>query len=181
MVELESVSYISAFIAGFFMFLAPCTLPLIPAYLGFISGVTEKEIKTAGSQKLVRKKVFKNSVLFSFGFSLVLVLSGLTAGFLGSVVPHILREAFVIAGGMLIIVFGLFMMGVFKSSFLTKERKVRLPSWIKVGTPVSSFLLGIAFAAGWTPCFGPVYGLILFYASSTSTAVTGRYFSQCLL
>ena len=173
MVELETVSYLSAFFAGFFMFLAPCTLPLIPAYLGFISGVTEKEIGDKSAGKNARRQVLFNSALFALGFSLVLVLSGVLAGYIGSMVPHEVKNIFTIFGGLLIILFGLFMLGAFKSNFLSKERRVGVPSWLSVGTPVSSFLLGVAFATGWTPCFGPIYGLILFYASDSGTVMTG--------
>ncbi len=173
MVALETVSYLSAFIAGLFMFLAPCTLPLIPAYLGFISGVTEKEIADEKTGAKARRFVLLHSVLFALGFSLVIILSGTLAGFLGSVIPYEARGLFKIFGGVLIMLFGLFMLGVFTSNFLSKERRVKLPQWFSVATPVGSLLLGIAFATGWTPCFGPVYGLILFYAGNSGTVMAG--------
>lgn len=173
MPELEPIFFISAFVAGFLMFLAPCTLPLLPAYLGFISGVTEKEIQEPETRARARKNILKNSFMFVSGFSIVLILSGMSAGFLGGLISVEVSEFLIGAGGVLIIIFGLFMMGLFKLSFLTRERRVKIPQWLTVGNPKSAFLLGSAFAIGWTPCIGPVYGTILIYAGSTQTALTG--------
>jgi cytochrome c-type biogenesis protein len=173
MPELEPLFFLSAFFAGTLMFLAPCTLPLLPAYLGFISGVAEKELTEPDTKKWARKHILKNSLLFVLGFSTVLIFSGLSAGFLGSLVPQVVTTIFTFLGGILIVFFGLFMMGVLKTSFLTRERKMRIPQWLTVGTPFSSYLLGTAFAVGWTPCIGPVYGTILIYVGSTQTALTG--------
>lgn len=155
------------------MFLAPCTLPLLPAYLGFISGVTEREIKDVEIRKRIRVHIFKNSLMFVVGFSTILILSGITAGYLGGRIPFHFGRFFEILSGLLIITFGLFMMGILKLSFLQKERRIQIPKWLTVGTPLSSLLLGIAFAIGWTPCLGPVYGTILVYAGNTSTIFSG--------
>lgn len=173
MPELEPIFFLYAFIAGVLMFLAPCTLPLLPAYLGFISGVTENEIRHPETKKKARKHIFKNSLFFVFGFSTVFILTGMSVGFLGSLIPPVITNLLTIAGGILIIVFGLFLVGALTSSFLTRERRVRIPSWLQVGIPSSSYLLGFAFAIGWTPCIGPVYGTILIYAGSTQTALAG--------
>jgi len=173
MPELEPIFFLSAFFAGTLMFLAPCTLPLLPAYLGFISGVSEKEIHDSHTKKVARKKIFVSSIFFALGFSIVLIFSGLTAGFLGSLIPLTIKEFFTTAGGFLIVLFGLFMMGFFNISFLNREHRVQAPTWLKIGTSSNSFLLGSAFALGWTPCLGPVYGTILIYASSMQTAFTG--------
>jgi cytochrome c-type biogenesis protein len=173
MPELEPIFFLSAFFAGVLMFLAPCTLPLLPAYLGFISGVTEKEVLHPDTKKWARKHILKNSLMFVLGFSTVLILSGLSAGFVGSLVPQAVTSTLTFLGGVLIIIFGLFMIGVLKSSFLTRERRIPIPQWLSVGKPFSSYLLGSAFAIGWTPCIGPVYGTILIYAGSTQTAFTG--------
>ncbi len=173
MLELEPLFFLSAFFAGVLMFLAPCTLPLLPAYLGFISGVTEKELQNPDTKKRAQRNVVKNSILFTTGFSLVLVGAGMSASFLGSLVPKNIVSTFTLLGGMLIVVFGLFMMGIIRMSFLTRERRLKIPRFLSVGSPVSSFLLGSAFAIGWTPCIGPVYGTILIYASSTETVFQG--------
>lgn len=173
MPEIGLLFFFSAFFAGVLMFLAPCTLPLLPAYLGFISGVTEKEIREPSTRSWARNNIVKNSLMFSLGFSLILILSGMSAGFLGGLLSPSVLHVLSIAGGVLIIVFGLFMMRVLKLSFLTQEKRLPIPKWLTVGNPKSSFLLGSAFAIGWTPCIGPVYGTILIYAGSTQTALTG--------
>lgn len=173
MPELEPFFFFSSFLAGFLMFLAPCTLPLLPAYLGFISGVTEHEIAHPETKKWARRHILKNSLMFVLGFSFVLIISGLSAGYVGSLIPPAIIELFKLLGGVLIVTFGLFMVGVLKISFLTKERRLHIPKFLSVGSPSSSLLLGSAFAIGWTPCIGPVYGTILIYASSTQTMLTG--------
>ena len=173
MIPIEPVLFFSAFIAGLLMFLAPCTLPLLPAYLGFISGVTERELREKEKRAGLRRKVLKNSIFFVLGFSFVVIFTGITAGMLGSFVPHYFGRALEILGGILIMVFGLVLMGVLKPALLTKERKISLPKWVGVGNPRSSFLLGMAFSLGWTPCLGPIYGTILIFASSTETILVG--------
>jgi cytochrome c-type biogenesis protein len=175
METLEPIFILSAFFAGFLMFLAPCTLPLLPAYLGFISGVTEQEIAHPETRKQARKHVRNNSMMFLLGFSFVLILTGLSAGYIGSLISPAVRNTFAIFGGLLIMIFGLFMVGLIRPSFLSKERRMRVPKCISIGNPLSSLLLGSAFAIGWTPCIGPVYGTILIYASSTQTLLTGAF------
>lgn len=173
MIELSPFFFFSAFFAGVLMFLAPCTLPLLPAYLGFISGVTEVEIRGPETRKRARMLVMKNSLMFVLGFSSVFMVTGLTAGLLGNVVFPIIGKVLSTIGGIIVIVFGLFLMGGFKSNFLNKERRLAVPKWVNIGTPISSALLGGAFAIGWTPCIGPVYGTILIYASTSETLLTG--------
>ncbi len=173
MLGLEPIFFISAFFAGVLMFLAPCTLPLLPAYLGFISGVTEKELEDFETKKIATRHILKNSLMFVSGFSFVFILSGMVAGLLGSFVIPLFGTVIKIMGGLLIIVFGLFMMGLLKTSFLMSEKRISTPKWLTIGTPISSLFLGAAFAVGWTPCIGPVYGTILYYASSTETVFAG--------
>ncbi len=173
MPELEPILFFSSFFAGILMFLAPCTLPLLPAYLGFISGVTEKELQNFETKKIATKHILKNSLMFVFGFSFIFILSGMLAGLLGSFFIPSFGTAIKIVGGLIIIIFGLFMMGLLKTSFLMRERRFSAPKWFTIGTPISSLSLGAAFAVGWTPCIGPVYGTILFYAGSTETMFAG--------
>lgn len=173
MPAIEPLFFLSAFIAGTLMFLAPCTLPLLPAYLGFISGVTERELREGSQRYLARKKVVKHSAFFVTGFSVILVTLGIVAGVSGSFFTTFFGRALPVVGGSLIIFFGLFLIGSVRSKTLTKERRISIPSRFAVGSPISSFLLGAAFAVGWTPCVGPVYGTILIYASTTQTVMTG--------
>ena len=154
-----------AFIAGILTFLAPCTFPLVPAYLGFISGALPGE-------SVERRKVFLNGVFYVLGFSLIFVLFGTLAGFLGqSLVPY--RIWLTRIGGVFVILFGLVMLNVIRLPFLSREYTLKLPFGLERGKPQTSFLLGSAFAFGWTPCVGPVLGSILFLASTSTTALEG--------
>lgn len=168
---MDPLFILSVFIAGIVMFLAPCTLPLIPAYLGYISGVTEEEMVHPETRVRARRIVFMNSLGFVAGFSAVFVSFGLLAGIAGSLVGE-LRQTLAIFGGLLLIVFGLFMLGVFHIPFLARVRRTHIPAWIR-GTPASAALLGAAFAFGWTPCIGPILATVLFLAGSTETALSG--------
>lgn len=173
---MEAVSItlsVSAFVAGLLMFLAPCTLPLLPAYLGFISGITHKELANGVSRR-ARRQVLLNALMFVLGFTAVFMALGLLAGVAGTLLAPV-RQWLAIIGGVLIIVFGLFMLGVLKFSFFARERRPRLPPALTLGTPASSLLLGAAFAFGWTPCIGPILGTVLFFAGSTETIMTGAF------
>lgn len=162
---------ISAFIAGLLTFLAPCTLPLVPGFLGFISGTSLNEINNPEKIKFLRKKVFLNALAYVIGFSIVFIIMGTAFGFLGialSKYKMILSRV----GGVLVIIFGLYMMHVFKLSFLNflnTEYKLNLFSKLHPGKLSSSFLFGAAFAFGWTPCVGPVLGAILTLALTRET------------
>jgi len=163
---------ISAFIAGILTFLAPCTLPLVPAYLGFISGVSTEDLDDPNKAHAARRKIFINGVFFIIGFSLVFILFGTLAGVIGQgLTPY--RIWLTRIGGGLVILFGLFMLGVFNLSFLQVDKKIKIPSWLKVGKPSSSLAIGSAFAFGWTPCVGPILGSILLLASTSTTALQG--------
>lgn len=175
MIEAIGIGFIlSAFIAGIITFLAPCTLPLVPAYLGFISGVPQKDLEDPTKAKEVRKKIFLNGVFFTLGFSIIFILFGTLAGLVGQgLTPY--RIWLTRIGGVLVIVFGLFMVGAFKIPFLQVDKRMKLPSFLKVGKPSSSFVIGSAFAFGWTPCVGPILGAILLLASTSTTAFQGAF------
>lgn len=156
-----------AFIAGLLTFLAPCTFPLVPAYLGFISGVSARE-GTVGT----RKKILINGLFYVLGFSAVFIIFGVLFGFLGqALVPY--RIWLTRIAGVFIIFFGLSMLNIFKLPFISREWQPKFSFGLKRGRPFSSFLLGSAFAFGWTPCIGPVLGSILLVASTSSTALQG--------
>lgn len=152
---MDSALFIAAFLAGVLMFLAPCTLPVVPGYLAFIG----------------KGHVMRNAIAFVLGFSVVFVLLGAFAGTLGILVgPY--RELLGKAAGAVIVLFGLTMLGV-RLPFLSAEKRPALPSVLTVGQWSSSFLIGTLFALGWSPCIGPILGTILLFASSTSTASFG--------
>jgi len=163
---------ISAFVAGLITFLAPCTLPLVPAYLGFISGVSTDDLQDPAKAKAARRKIFLNGVFFILGFSIVFIVFGTLAGIIGQELTPF-RIWLTRIGGVLVIFFGLFMLGVFKLPFLQVDKRIKLPSFIKIGKPSSSLAIGSAFAFGWTPCVGPILGSILLLASTSTTALQG--------
>jgi cytochrome c-type biogenesis protein len=152
---------IPAFIAGLLTFLAPCTLPLVPAYLAFISG------SSSG-----KGRVFRNALFFVLGFSAVFILLGLLAGLAGGLLYEF-RMWVSRIGGVFVILFGLFMLDAVKIPFLAKEKKFSVKSPFIKGTPLNSLTLGVIFGAGWTPCIGPILGSVLFLASQTATAFAG--------
>lgn len=159
---------IPAFIAGLLTFLAPCTLPLVPAYLGFISGVSSVELGRSG----VRGTVFANGLAFVIGWSVVFILLGTLAGFLGAaLVPY--RTWLTRIGGGFVILFGLFMLDVIRLPFFARERTIRVPPLFRRGRPLNSLVLGSAFGLGWTPCVGPILGSVLLLASTSATALSG--------
>lgn len=163
---------ISAFVAGIITFLAPCTLPLVPAYLGFISGVSTKDLEDPLKASAARKKIIINGVFFILGFSIIFISFGVLAGFLGQSLATS-RDILSKIGGILIILFGLFMLGVFKIPALSVDKRIKIPSFLTIGKPTSSFAIGSAFAIGWTPCVGPILGSILLLASTSTTALQG--------
>ncbi|MEK9148086.1 MAG: cytochrome c biogenesis protein CcdA [Patescibacteria group bacterium] len=163
---------IPVFIAGVLTFLAPCTLPLVPAYLGFISGVSLGELQDPTRARLVRGKIFLNGLAFVIGWTAVFVILGTLVGFIGSaLVPY--RQWLARIGGIFVIVFGLFMLNIMKIPFLARERALAVPTIFERGKPVNSLVLGAAFGLGWTPCVGPILGSILLLASTTTTALKG--------
>ncbi len=158
--------FVGAFVAGVLMFLAPCTLPIVPGYLAFIAGVP------AGQAGSSRRRIFINALAFVVGFSVVFILLGSFAASLGGLLGP-WREALGRAAGAIIILFGLTMLGVFNIPLLSSESRIRLPRWLSLGHPHSSFLIGTLFALGWSPCIGPILGTILFLASASATALQG--------
>jgi len=140
------------------MFLAPCTLPIVPGYLAFIAGS--------------RRHVLRNAVAFVLGFSTVFVLLGASAGLFGIIIGS-WRYVLARVGGLVIIAFGLTMLGLLRLPGLSAERHIPLPRFVAVGNPSSSAFIGALFALGWSPCIGPILGTILLIASASATAAQG--------
>lgn len=170
---MENVSFIMAFTAGVFSFLSPCVLPLIPAYISYLTGISFQEISkepTKERKKQIRITTTFHALSFILGFTIVFVLLGVSVTFLGKLLleyQQVLKKV----GGALIIFFGLVIIGVIKIPFLQKERKL---SYKKGGVSVfGSILVGATFAIAWTPCVGPILGSILVYASSTASIKMG--------
>lgn len=171
---LEPMLIVLAFCGGVLMFLAPCTLPLIPAYLGFISGVTEDDLAHPDTRARARWLVVRTSILFAVGFSTVFVMFGMLASLAGTLIGPV-HGVLKVAAGIVLILFGLFTLGLFTFPWLTKERRIHLPRHVTMGTPWSALGMGSAFAFGWTPCTGPLLGLMLTLAGDTSTILAGTF------
>src|SRR6266581_9076596 len=151
-----------AFVAGILSFLSPCVLPLVPGYVSLISGVSIDRLKD-GTATGARRSVIFNSLAFNVGLSMIFLALGTTAGLIGA---SILTNPWIrIIGGVVIIAFGLQLIGLLKISALYKD--TRQFSQEKPRGMLGSFTLGIAFAAGWTPCIGPILGGIIGLAATS--------------
>lgn len=166
----DNISYLVAFAAGLLTFLSPCILPLIPSFIAYITGVSFGDLKDADKKGEVRKKTIVHTLLFILGFSLVFILLGLTATFIGKTLFQY-QKVIRIAGGILIIIFGLYLTGLLKLDFLIKEHRFKLP--VEGATYLGSFLVGVTFAVAWTPCAGPILGSILVLAGTKVDVMQG--------
>ncbi len=168
--QAPDMSLFIAFAAGLLSFVSPCVLPLVPSYVTYITGLTLEELTSETERARVRGVIIVNSLLFIAGFSAVFIAFGASASLIGQLLmtyQEVIRKL----GGVLIVVFGLYVMGVLKIKFLMSEMRVHLQR--RPAGYVGSFLVGVAFAAGWTPCVGPILGTILLYASTTDSMLTG--------
>lgn len=165
---------IPAFIAGMLTFFAPCTLPLVPGYLGFISGVSTSDLRDPATAKLARRKIFLNGLLYVIGFSLIFIALGSLFGLGGAVFAQY-RIWLSRIGGIFVIIFGLYVIGVLRLSFLNVEKHISGIKALKPGNPTSSLIFGATFAFGWTPCVGPILGSILTLAASSATVGQGAF------
>jgi cytochrome c-type biogenesis protein len=169
--SLSQISLFAAFSAGLLSFVSPCVLPLVPSYLSYITGLSVDKLAEVDARGQFRKAIILNSLLFVAGFSSVFIAFGASATLVGQLLyqyQDIIRKV----GGVLIILFGLYLLGIFKSQFLMREHRLMHFESRPVGY-IGSFLIGTAFAAGWTPCVGPVLGAILAYASTTDSMKDG--------
>jgi cytochrome c-type biogenesis protein len=167
---LDNIGILTAFAFGFLSFISPCVLPIVPGYISFISGVSLNEIETTGDKSKARRKIILNTLFFILGFSLVFILLGATATAVGQFLIDNLPLFSQIAG-VIIIVFGLHMAGVFKIKFLQYEKRIHTQT--KPLGFLGSFVVGLAFAFGWTPCIGPILGAILGIAAQKETVWQG--------
>ncbi len=166
----QDLSLYLAFAAGLLSFLSPCVLPLLPSYVAFITGLSFEELTFDHPRNKLRRLILVHSLLFVLGFSTLFTILGASATLLGQFLA-VHRDTIRIAGGILIILFGLFMSGVFSFGFLQREKKFHLRN--KPLGYLGSFLVGVTFAAGWTPCVGPILSSILLYASTAEDMRSG--------
>lgn len=171
MIEFGLALIVSSFIAGIFTFFAPCTLPLVPAFLGVISGVGQEQLTDASKIQGFRKRIFVNALFYVLGFSLIFILFGVAFSFLGQVL--IFRLWLQRIGGVFIILFGLVLLGWLRLPFLGGEHQIRVPGMFEKSGKANSFGIGALFALGWSPCIGPLLGSILLLASGSGTVLQG--------
>jgi cytochrome c-type biogenesis protein len=169
--SISQVSLFAAFSAGLLSFISPCVLPLVPSYLSYITGLSVENLAKVEERERFKSAIMLNALLFIAGFSTVFIAFGASASLIGQVLyeyQDVIRKV----GGVLIIIFGLYLLGILKLNFLMAERRLLHFESRPVGY-VGSYLIGTAFAAGWTPCVGPVLGTILAYASTTESMSGG--------
>jgi cytochrome c-type biogenesis protein len=168
--SIQPISVFAAFAAGLLSFVSPCVLPLVPSYISYITGLSVEQLADASERRRFRETIIINSLLFIAGFSSVFIAFGASASFIGQMLiayQDYVRKI----GGILIVLFGLYLLGLLNLSFLTTEKRLHFSN--RPAGYLGSFLIGVAFAAGWTPCVGPVLGTILLYASTTDALSDG--------
>ncbi|MFC4350869.1 cytochrome c biogenesis CcdA family protein [Fodinicurvata halophila] len=168
MLEISNIGLLTAFAAGTISFLSPCVLPLVPGYVSYVAGRAVADDTNVGTMAL-RLPAVGLSVCFVLGFSTVFVLLGASATMLGQLLLTY-RYELNLVGGAIVILFGLFLLGLMRPNWLMRE--FRFHTALPGGRPVSAYVLGLAFAFGWTPCIGPILGAIL-TVSATSVTLTG--------
>ena len=159
------VNLLLAFGAGFLSFISPCTLPLYPAFLSYITGMSLEELKT--DKKLMQKRGMLHTLFFLLGFSIIFVALGFATSFIGTFFIQygdLIRQV----GAIFIVVFGLIVVGVFKPEFLMKEKRLEFKN--RPTGFIGTILIGMAFAAGWQPCTGPILAAVLIMAGTNPDA-----------
>jgi cytochrome c-type biogenesis protein len=169
----ENTPYLVSAIAGILTFLSPCVLPLVPAYLSYITGMSAKELSSENNKGFLKQIVIiKSSLLFIFGFSVIFISLG---AMMAGLMENFFRYDFIkwLAGG-IIIVFGLHFIGIIKINFLYYEKRIDINTTYSnnknfisnILNKIYPFILGMAFALGWTPCIGPIFASIVSLASN---------------
>jgi len=156
-----------AFLAGVLSFLSPCVLPIVPPYLAYMSGISMRELTDTGSG---RNKAVLPALFFVMGLSTVFLFLGFTASSLGRLFLEY-RDEFAMAAGVVVTILGLHFLGLFRIGFLMRE--ARIDAGDRGGSAFGAYVLGLAFAFGWTPCIGPVLGMILTLSAAEETVTRG--------
>jgi len=167
---MQDISFPLAFLAGILSFLSPCVLPLIPSYVSFITGISFKDLTVGVDRKRVHYLTMTNSLAFIAGFSSVFIGLGISSSAIGGFLFQYM-DMIRIIGGVLVIIFGFFIAGFLKLDFLMREKKIHLSG--KPAGYIGTFIVGMTFAAGWSPCIGPILGAILVYAGAKGSALYG--------
>lgn len=164
-----NTTIIAALLAGLVSFLSPCVLPLVPPYLVYLAGASLERLAEAGPQPRVRRQTLAAAVLFVAGFSTVFVALGAGASAIGALMRFYSNELAILAG-IVIIVMGLHFLGITPIRLLYREKRMEMPKPVGLW---GAYVMGLAFAAGWTPCIGPILATILAIAASEATVAKG--------
>jgi cytochrome c-type biogenesis protein len=166
----QEISGMIAFSAGLLSFASPCVLPLVPSYITYITGVSFKDLTDVEARSKLRWATISHSFCFIIGFSVVFVLMGASATYLGQLLVQY-QYWIMKGGGVLVILLGIHFTGIINIPFLHIEKRFEMRK--RPLGYVGSFVVGVVFAAGWTPCIGPILSTILIYASTSKSVVTG--------
>lgn len=166
----QEISILIAFFAGFLSFVSPCVLPLVPSYITYIAGVSFKDLTDEKARRRLRWATLSHSILFIIGFSTIFILMGASASFVGQLLVKY-QNWIMKVGGVLVIILGIHFTGIIHLPFLQMEKRFELRK--KPLGYLGSFFVGVVFAAGWTPCIGPILSTILIYASTSDSYTTG--------
>ncbi len=160
----------AAFTAGLLSFVSPCVLPIVPLYLAYLAGMNAEELREAEADSAKARRILVATLFFVAGFSTVFVALGMTASAFGKALAGYFDILSVVAG-VIVIIMGLHFLGVFRIALLYREARFQLA--VKPSNPIIAYVLGLAFAFGWTPCVGPVLAGILFLAGAGQTLSRG--------
>ena len=166
---MAEISYFYVVLAGLLSFLSPCVLPIVPGYLCFLAGTSLDKI-ASGEDASKERNVFYFALSFVFGFSTVFILLGASATLLSGLIYEYL-DILRIVGGIIIIIFGIHFMQIIQLPFLNRDTRYQIESY-RPGV-VGSYVIGLSFAFGWTPCIGPILGSVLSIAASSETVTYG--------
>lgn len=169
---MDNVSVLAAFGAGVVSFLSPCVLPLVPGYISIVSGISLEQLQSEEKNQGLMKVVVINSLFFIIGFSVIFISLGASATALGQLLMSRMTILYRIAG-IIIVIFGLHLIGIIKIPFLYQDK--RFHNVPKPRGMFGAFILGLAFAFGWTPCIGPILAGILTFASTKDTVMQGVF------
>lgn len=164
---MNEVTFTAAFLGGIISFFSPCILSLLPVYISLFSGLSTTELLMGTS----RLRIFVYTLIFIAGFSTVYLALGAGSSFIGMIFFDY-QDYLRIIGGTCLVLFGFFLIGLIKSGFFMKEYKLNIKLQ-KIGSPLGAFLIGVGFAAGWSPCIGPVLGSILIYSGMGGNVLQG--------
>ncbi len=170
---LDLIPILISFLGGLFAFFSPCTFPLIPVFISYISGVSMEDYQNINPKN--RKIIMRNILFFILGFTIIFIIMSLIISYFGNIARNILTSKFLFKFlGVIIIIFGFHMTGIFKSNYLLKDRKLNIN--FESNKWYVALFIGMIFAVGWSPCTGPILGTVLSMAAISSSILKGTLY-----